>query len=106
MTDPNTPINSFAHRPASAPTSAGTSDAEPSTTPSTTEVFISDLWPDGESVVRDQINPDLVVAYLDKAHGGRAGEEALMRALIKERSKERSSARFWLNIYDRILEVG
>lgn len=102
MTDPNTPINSFAHRPASAPTRAGTSDVEPSTT----EVFISDLWPDGESVVRDQINPDLVVAYLDKAHGGRAGEEALMRALIKERSKERSSARFWLNIYDRILEVG
>jgi len=43
--------------------------------------------------------------YIAKVYGEHAGEEALMRSLICERQLHRTSARFWLGIYDRIVGV-
>jgi len=46
-----------------------------------------------------RVSPERAVKFLTKTHGGQAGEEALMRALICERQLHHNAARFWLGIY-------
>jgi len=50
------------------------------------------------------MNPVLTALYLAKTNGAQAGEEALMRALICERQRHHTEARFWLGIYERLVD--
>ncbi|PCJ72023.1 MAG: hypothetical protein COA62_05585 [Rhodobiaceae bacterium] len=50
------------------------------------------------------MNPVLTALYIAKVFGTHAGEEALMRALICERQHHHTSARFWMGIYERLVD--
>ena len=50
------------------------------------------------------MNPVLTALYLAKIHGAQAGEEALMRALICGRQRHHTAARFWMGIYERLVD--
>ncbi len=50
----------------------------------------------------EQLDATRLAEYLAAAHGPRAGQEVLLRALVCERQSHRTAARFWLSIYERI----
>jgi hypothetical protein len=52
----------------------------------------------------NHMDPVLTALYIAKTHGPHAGEEALMRALICERQRHHTSARFWMGIYERLVD--
>ncbi|WOF75812.1 hypothetical protein QMT40_003490 [Parvibaculaceae bacterium PLY_AMNH_Bact1] len=49
------------------------------------------------------VNPDRAVDFLRRLHGVHAGQEALLRALSSERLMHRPRARYWLEVYERIV---
>lgn len=46
--------------------------------------------------------PDAVCHGLVRAHGDKAGAEALLRAFLAERNGDRAAARFWIAAYGRL----
>jgi ABC-type proline/glycine betaine transport system substrate-binding protein len=49
------------------------------------------------------VNPARAVSFLRKTHGPHAGQEALMRALMAERQHHRTAARYWLDVYEKMM---
>jgi hypothetical protein len=49
------------------------------------------------------VNPESAVTFLRKTHGAAAGQEALMRALMAERQHHRVAARYWLDVYGKLV---
>ncbi len=49
------------------------------------------------------VNPERAVTFLRRTHGVLAGQEALIRALLAERQHHRQSARYWIEIYERLI---
>ncbi|WOF73574.1 hypothetical protein QMT40_001207 [Parvibaculaceae bacterium PLY_AMNH_Bact1] len=50
------------------------------------------------------VNPARAVTFLQSMHGPQAGQEALLRALTAERLLHRVTARYWLDVYDKLVE--
>lgn len=49
------------------------------------------------------VNPEQAEEFLQAMHGVQAGQEALLRALTAERLLHRVTARYWLDVYERIV---
>ncbi len=49
------------------------------------------------------VNPERAVDFLQKMHGVQAGQEALLRALTAERQLHRVTARYWLEVYEKLV---
>ena len=49
------------------------------------------------------VNPERAEEFLRAMHGVQAGQEALLRALTAERLLHRVTARYWLDVYERIV---
>jgi len=50
------------------------------------------------------MDPALTALYIAKVYSTHADEETLMRALICERQHHHTAARFWIGIYDRLVD--
>ncbi len=50
------------------------------------------------------VNPESAVTFLRKTHGPQAGQEALIRAFLAERQHHREAARYWLGVYEELVE--
>ena len=48
------------------------------------------------------VRPDEAAEVLMQSYADTAGEEALFRALLAERDRDRQTVRFWITVYQRL----